>query len=83
MKFSSSLSRVSSAAKDARLYFPHLKPDTRRSYIAVPSVSLFTSSLFSPSASVLAQRTQSSLLWIAFNIPDLMLPLQAATRDPR
>ena len=48
-----------------------------------PPSSLFTSSLLSPSAAELAQRTQSSLLWIAFNIPDLKLPLQAATRDPR
>ena len=46
------------------------------------SSSPFTSSLFAPRAAVLAQRTQSSLLWTAYNIPDLKLPLQAATRDP-
>ena len=32
---------------------------------------------------MLAQRTQSSLFWIAFSAPVRKLPLQAATRDPR
>jgi hypothetical protein len=42
-------------------------------HASAPS-ALFTFSLVARRAAVLAQRTQSSLLWIARSIPDLKLP---------